>query len=123
MKDQSNDIDPVELQEWQDAIEDVIRQPEPTARDLAEAVNWRRRLARWMFSAADLMPFLIPHVADERIQLHLRDLRRYLRNRNDIADLIGPEFCAVYAALKRHEAESFMAVISPWEREHLLLSV
>lgn len=69
-----------------DAIEDVIRQPEPTARDLAEAVNWRRRLARWMFSAADLMPFLIPHVADERIELHLRDLRRYLRNRNDIAD-------------------------------------
>ena len=40
-----------------------------------------------------------------------------------IADLIGPEFCAVYAALKRHEAESFMAVISPWEREHLLLNV
>ena len=69
-----------------DAIEDVIRQPEPTARDLAEAVHWRRRLARWMFSAADLMPFLIPHVADERIELHLRDLRRYLRNRNDIAD-------------------------------------
>lgn len=69
-----------------DAIEDVIRQPEPTAQDLAEAVNWRRRLARWMFSAADLMPFLIPHVADERMELHLRDLQRYLRNRNDIAD-------------------------------------
>ena len=69
-----------------DAIEDVIRQPEPTARDLAEAVNWRRRLARWIFSAADLMPFRIPPVADERVELHLRDLRRYLRNRNEIAD-------------------------------------
>jgi hypothetical protein len=69
-----------------DAIEDVIRQPGPTARDLAEAVNWRRRLARWIFSAADLMPFMIPHVADERVELHLRDLRRYLRNRNEIAD-------------------------------------
>lgn len=68
------------------AIEDVIRQPGPTDQDLAEAVNWRRRLARWAFSAADLMPFLIPHVADERIELHLNDLQRYLRNRNDIAN-------------------------------------
>ncbi|NNU79853.1 glutamine synthetase [Halovulum dunhuangense] len=40
-----------------------------------------------------------------------------------IAEVIGPEFCAVYAGLKRHEAESFLAVISPWEREHLLLNV
>jgi hypothetical protein len=68
------------------AIEDVIRQSGPTAEDKAEAINWRRRLVRWMFTVADVMPFLIPHVADERIELHLRDLRRYLRNRNDIAD-------------------------------------
>jgi hypothetical protein len=67
-------------------IEDVIRQSEPSADDRAEAVNWRRRLARWTFSAADIMPFLIPHIADERLELHLRDLQRYLRNRNGIAD-------------------------------------
>ncbi|MHA3913323.1 glutamine synthetase family protein [Halovulum sp. GXIMD14793] len=40
-----------------------------------------------------------------------------------VSELLGPHFCKVYAALKRHEAESFLAVISPWEREHLLLSV
>ena len=68
------------------AIEDVIRRPEAADEDLREAVNWRRRLARWMFSAADVMPFLIPHVADERLELHLNDLHRYLNNRNDIAD-------------------------------------
>jgi hypothetical protein len=68
------------------AIEAVIRQREPAATDYAEAVNWRRRLARWMFSAADIMPFLIPHISDERLELHLRDLQRYLRDRNDIAD-------------------------------------
>lgn len=68
------------------AIEDVIQKPEAADADLREAVNWRRRLARWMFSVADVMPFLIPHVADERLELHLRDLHRYLRNRNDIAD-------------------------------------
>jgi glutamine synthetase len=42
---------------------------------------------------------------------------------SDIADLLGQEFSAVYTSLKRHEAESFLAVISPWEREHLLLNV
>ncbi|MDJ0812283.1 MAG: hypothetical protein QNJ23_01030 [Woeseiaceae bacterium] len=68
------------------AIEDVIGQPEAADRDLAEASSWRRRLARWVFSIADFMPFLIPHIADERLELHLNDLHRYLRNRNDIAD-------------------------------------
>ncbi len=41
----------------------------------------------------------------------------------DLKVLLGPQFCDVYTALKRHEAESFLQVISPWEREHLLLNV
>ena len=40
-----------------------------------------------------------------------------------LTEVIGPAFCSVYAALKRHEAESFLTVISPWERQHLLLNV
>jgi glutamine synthetase len=38
-------------------------------------------------------------------------------------DVLGRRFCHVYLALKRSEFEEFMRVISPWEREHLLLSV
>ncbi len=41
----------------------------------------------------------------------------------ELRDLLGPGFCDVYKALKAHEAESFLTVISPWEREHLLLNV
>lgn len=41
----------------------------------------------------------------------------------ELAEVLGKEFCDVYAAVKRHEADAFMAVISPWEREHLLLNV
>jgi len=70
----------------QDAIEAVIEQPVATPEDIAEASSWKRRVARWVFSLADFMPFLIPHVANERMELHLRDLRRYLRNRDDIAE-------------------------------------
>ena len=69
-----------------DAIEAVIAQEAATSADIAEAAGWRRRAARWIFWAADIMPFLIPHVANERLELHLRDLRRYQQNDNDIAE-------------------------------------
>jgi glutamine synthetase len=41
----------------------------------------------------------------------------------DLHGILGKRFCHVYLALKRSEFEEFMRVISPWEREHLLLSV
>ncbi len=37
--------------------------------------------------------------------------------------LLGEEFVGIYAAIKRAEFETFMTVISPWEREFLLLNV
>jgi glutamine synthetase len=37
--------------------------------------------------------------------------------------LLGDEFCKVYAAVKNLEYQEFLQVISPWEREHLLLNV
>jgi glutamine synthetase len=38
-------------------------------------------------------------------------------------DVLGKRFSHLYLTLKRSEFEEFMRVISPWEREHLLLSV
>jgi glutamine synthetase len=40
-----------------------------------------------------------------------------------LADLLGRPFTSTYAAIKRAEFETFMEVISPWEREFLLLNV
>jgi glutamine synthetase len=37
--------------------------------------------------------------------------------------VLSTEFCAVYDAVKRDEFREFLQVISPWEREHLLLNV
>ncbi|QFT62240.1 glutamine synthetase family protein [Roseivivax sp. THAF30] len=37
--------------------------------------------------------------------------------------VLGPEFARVYSIVKRAEYEEFLQVISPWEREHLLLNV
>ncbi|WP_323802797.1 glutamine synthetase family protein [Sulfitobacter litoralis] len=38
-------------------------------------------------------------------------------------EVLGPEFARVYAIVKRAEYEEFLHVISPWEREHLLMNV
>ncbi|WP_102225022.1 glutamine synthetase family protein [Acidimangrovimonas sediminis] len=38
-------------------------------------------------------------------------------------ETLGPDFCAVYESVKRNEYKEFLQVISPWEREHLLLNV
>ena len=39
------------------------------------------------------------------------------------AEVLGDGFSGLYAAVKQHEFEEFMRVISPWEREYLLLNV
>jgi glutamine synthetase len=38
-------------------------------------------------------------------------------------EILGKNFCTVYRLVKEAEYEEFMRVISPWEREHLLLHV
>ncbi|TYB80976.1 glutamine synthetase family protein [Maritimibacter fusiformis] len=38
-------------------------------------------------------------------------------------EILGPEFARVYSIVKRTEHNEFLHVISPWEREHLLLNV
>jgi len=68
------------------AIDAVIEQPYAAEKDILEATGWKRRSALRLFALADFLPFLIPHVANERVEMHLRDLRRYLQNRDDIAE-------------------------------------
>ncbi len=40
-----------------------------------------------------------------------------------VRDVLGERFCEVYEIVKRSEYDEFLQVISPWEREHLLLNV
>ena len=41
----------------------------------------------------------------------------------EVRAVLGEEFCRIYQAVKRLEYTEFLRVISPWEREHLLLNV
>lgn len=40
-----------------------------------------------------------------------------------LREVLGEEFCHVYGGVKAAEYDEFLQVISPWEREHLLLNV
>ncbi len=47
----------------------------------------------------------------------------WLADEKDLHDVLGKSFITVYSEVKEIEHDEFMKVISPWEREHLLLHV
>ena len=53
----------------------------------------------------------------------LLDAVALLENEEESRRVFGAEFVATYCGVKRGEFETFMQVISPWEREYLLLNV
>jgi len=64
---------------------------------------------------AYLTPYSLPRSLGEALEM--------LRGEADLAEVLGPEFVNLYTEIKETEYAEFMKVISPWEREHLLLHV
>lgn len=64
---------------------------------------------------AYLTPFSLPRGQSDALDL--------LRKETDLHDVLGKEFVTVYSEIKEIEFDEYMKVISPWEREHLLLHV
>jgi glutamine synthetase len=60
---------------------------------------------------------------DEGIPRTLGEALNVFDEATDLHAILGPEFARVYSIVKRAEYEEFLQVISPWEREHLLLNV
>lgn len=65
-------------------------------------------------SAHDL-PFSLPR--------NIEDSLRLLRECRPLIEILGERFVLAYSAVKESEYETFLQVISSWEREHLLLNV
>ncbi|MDJ0827280.1 MAG: glutamine synthetase family protein [Rhodobacter sp.] len=61
--------------------------------------------------------------AEPRLPQHLGDSLDAFAAANAMHQVLGPEFCRIYELVKRMEYQEFLQVISPWEREHLLLNV
>jgi glutamine synthetase len=60
---------------------------------------------------------------DRQLARGLLEALHMFEDCDDLHEVLGRRFCRLYLDLKRSEFEEFMRVISPWEREHLLLSV
>jgi glutamine synthetase len=63
------------------------------------------------------------YAGDDDIPKGLHDALDLFAADDAMAEVLGPEFCKVYTAVKSLEYSEFLQVISPWEREHLLLNV
>src|SRR5512145_1852410 len=61
------------------------------------------------------MPFGLPRNLEEAV--------RMLRGCRQLIDMLGERFVLAYTAVKESEYDTFLQVISSWEREHLLLNV
>jgi glutamine synthetase len=61
--------------------------------------------------------------AKEAIPQGLRQALDLFDAAKEIHEVLGPDFARVYSIVKRTENDEFLQVISPWEREHLLLNV
>ena len=69
-------------------IEEVLEKSAPSDQDIAFVTSRKRRFLRWAYRAADMLPFLIPQVASEDLELQLKDVRRYSRNENNISEMV-----------------------------------
>ena len=63
------------------------------------------------------------YLADHALPRSLGEALTLLRDASDLAGVLGESFVTVYTEVKEVEVAEFLKVISPWEREHLLLHV
>jgi glutamine synthetase len=63
------------------------------------------------------------YLGDYQLPRSLGEALALLRGERELAAVLGESFVTVYTEIKEVEYAEFMKVISPWEREHLLLHV
>ncbi len=63
------------------------------------------------------------YTTEDALPQSLREALLQFEDATALAEVLSPEFRDVYAAVKWAEQEEFFQVISPWEREHLLVNV
>ena len=63
------------------------------------------------------------YLGDYQLPRSLLEALGMLRGATALHEVLGKEFVTVYTEVKEIEHAEFMQVISPWEREHLLLHV
>ncbi len=63
------------------------------------------------------------YTSESELPNNLQDALAQLDEDADLRGVLGQPFCTVFKAVKEDEYRRYLQVISPWEREHLLLNV
>ncbi len=63
------------------------------------------------------------YLSEYQLPRSLSEALGWLADEKELHDVLGKSFITVYSEIKEIEHDEFMKVISPWEREHLLLHV
>jgi glutamine synthetase len=63
------------------------------------------------------------HTIEQELPINLYDALDIFDQATAIHEILHPDFCHIYSAIKRLEYTAYQQVISPWEREHLLMNV
>jgi len=69
-------------------IDALLKVRGASERDRSEAGSLERRFLKFAYRLADRLPFDLSPLGNERLELHLRDLRRYVGNVDGVADKI-----------------------------------
>lgn len=108
---------------WIDAL---INKHGPTAEDIRDTKNWQRKLAKILFSAGDMLPFIIP-LLPKTIRQIASETNRYFNNENgialDVRELLKQELRPMLSAGERvlligHSLGSVIAYDTLWELSH-----
>ena len=69
-------------------IEVLLEKSGPDPQDVREALSWRRRRARWLYTLADLLPFLIALLPDAAVKSTISETERYFNNHEGIGEQV-----------------------------------
>ena len=108
-------------------IEALLRSAGASDKDRAEASSLSRRLLRSLYWLADGLPFDVPPIGNDKLELHMRDLRRYVSNVDGVAErtramLKGPLLQAARAGrptlLIGHSMGCVISYDALWQLSH-----
>lgn len=70
---------------WIDAL---LARTGPDARDIMDAVSWRLKWARLLYTIVDAFPFLIKLVPDPAVRATVAETARYFENRDEVGSRV-----------------------------------
>ncbi len=105
-------------------IDRAIALERASEEDIMIASSWKRRFLIRLFQVADALPFALPGIATEEIEVHLRDYFRYVRNADGIAELAREKLKTVLRKARQegrpvlllaHSMGSVIAIDALWQ--------